>query len=485
MADKPSAKELAERLRQAEDIIETLRSFKVDAVVGANQVGMLRLKEVEDQLAEQAAIAANRMAEIESLNATLEERVAERTRVAEQRAARLREMAMEMGRVEERERQRLARLLHDGLQQLLVGAKYSAGVARGRLSDREDVREPFDQLERILDQSIEASRSLSYDLSPPILHDQGLNPALSWLAEQVHRRQGLIVIFCSEGAIPDMSQGLKVFLFHTVRELLLNIVKHADTDRAEVDLSVERRDICIEVQDCGRGFDVAKIDLDAPSGMGLKGFREKLDLMNGKMTIDSEPGRGTRVLLRVPSDIDSAETRGAEAPPEAPEDATPGAGKEKWPSSPARSGKIKVLVVDDHKIVRSGLVTLLNEKPDIEIVGEAGDGLEAIAAVRRDRPDVVVMDISMPKMNGIEATRRIHREFPDVRVLGLSMHQESEYGAQMKEAGATDLLSKGGPADLLFAAIRRARDMTEKEILGATAVQNTAFFPLISNGSAV
>ena len=458
MPNKPTAKELAERLRQAEEIIETLRSFKVDAVIGANKVGMLRLKEVEDQLAEQARIAASRMAEIESLNATLEERVAERTRIAEERAARLREMAMEMGRVEERERHRFARLLHDGLQQLLVGAKYSAGVIRGRLSDRKDLKELFDQLTQILDESIAASRSLSYDLSPPILHDQGLGPALSWLGEQVHRQQGLTVTFSNEGKIPDMSQELKVFLFHTVRELLFNVVKHADADRAEVDLSAKGRDICIEVRDRGSGFEVAKIDLDAPSGMGLTGFREKLDLMNGKMMVNSELGRGTRVLLCVPSDIDSTETKGGEAPSVAPEGTIPGAGKARRPTAPVPVGKIRVLVVDDHQIVRRGLITLLDEEQDIVIAGEAGDGLEAIAAVRRDQPDVVLMDISMPKMNGIEATRRIHQEFPNVRILGFSMHQESEYGDQMKEAGATELLSKSGPMDLLFAAIRRPRD---------------------------
>lgn len=124
--------------------------------------------------------------------------------------------------------------------------------------------------------------------------------------------------------------------------------------------------------------------------------------------------------------------------------------------SPESSGTITVLLVDDHHILRSALACLLAGVPGIEVVGQAGNGLEAVASVRRSPPDVIVMDISMPEMDGIEATRLIHGEFPGVRILGLSMNAESRYDEVMKKAGATALLSKGGAPDLLVAAIRGA-----------------------------
>jgi two-component system NarL family response regulator len=116
--------------------------------------------------------------------------------------------------------------------------------------------------------------------------------------------------------------------------------------------------------------------------------------------------------------------------------------------------KIRVVLVDDHTVVRQGLARLLREEPDMEIVGEASDGESAINLIRAVRPDVVLMDISMPRMNGIEATRIVHSELPDVRIIGLSMFEEDERAAAMRAAGATDYLSKSGPAHAVVDVIR-------------------------------
>ena len=105
-------------------------------------------------------------------------------------------------------------------------------------------------------------------------------------------------------------------------------------------------------------------------------------------------------------------------------------------------------------VMRQGLGGLLRAEPDIKIVGEASDGKSAIELIRELRPEVVLMDISMPGMDGIQATRIIHKELPDVRIIGLSMFQEGEQQAAMREAGAVDYLTKTGPADTLIEAIR-------------------------------
>ncbi len=121
----------------------------------------------------------------------------------------------------------------------------------------------------------------------------------------------------------------------------------------------------------------------------------------------------------------------------------------------AAKSSIRVVLADDHRILREGLASLLIEEPDLQVVGQAGDGLEAIELVRSTRPDVVLMDVTMPRLDGIEATRRITAEMPGIAVIGLSMHEEDDMADAMRSAGATAYLSKGGPADTLIAAIRR------------------------------
>jgi DNA-binding NarL/FixJ family response regulator len=117
-------------------------------------------------------------------------------------------------------------------------------------------------------------------------------------------------------------------------------------------------------------------------------------------------------------------------------------------------GYYRVLCVDDHQVARRELCSLLGQEKDIEIVGEASDGHEAIEKTRELKPNVILMDFSMPRMNGIDATRAIHREFPEIRIIGLSMYDEADLAAAMREAGAVSYLSKNGDPDLLIESIR-------------------------------
>lgn len=116
--------------------------------------------------------------------------------------------------------------------------------------------------------------------------------------------------------------------------------------------------------------------------------------------------------------------------------------------------KIRLLLAEDHTILRQGLAHLLSQESDIEIVGEAANGEVAVALASQVHPDVILMDMGMPLMNGIEATRRIHRDFPEIRIIGLSMYDEIEHAEAMLAAGASRYLSKTGPADQLIALIR-------------------------------
>lgn len=118
--------------------------------------------------------------------------------------------------------------------------------------------------------------------------------------------------------------------------------------------------------------------------------------------------------------------------------------------------KAKVLLVDDHKVVRQGLKALFANEPDVEIVGEAGDGREALARVPELQPDVILMDISMPGLNGIEATRQIRQSYPDIKVIVLSMHANEEYVFQVLRAGASGYVLKQSDSLEVLTAIRAA-----------------------------
>ncbi len=116
--------------------------------------------------------------------------------------------------------------------------------------------------------------------------------------------------------------------------------------------------------------------------------------------------------------------------------------------------KIRVLIVDDHTIVRVGLRALLGSQPDIEVVAEAINGDEAILKTQELQPQLVLMDITMPGMNGMEATRQIKKLYPDIKVLALTMHESDEYFFKMLDAGASGYFIKGGSTNELISAVR-------------------------------
>ncbi len=117
-------------------------------------------------------------------------------------------------------------------------------------------------------------------------------------------------------------------------------------------------------------------------------------------------------------------------------------------------GKLRIFLADDHAVVREGLKSLVNAQPDMEVVGEAGDGRLTWKRAKQLQPDVVVMDISMPELNGVQATERLKEDCPEVRVLALTVHEDASYLRQLLQAGASGYVLKRGAAEELIHAIR-------------------------------
>ena len=370
--------------------------------------------------------------ELQRLNETLEKRVAERTKEAEARSRELQTLAVELIDAEERERRRVADLLHDDLQQILAAARMQLQAVCESLPP-----EPMlTNVMQLIEQSIGKSRHLSHELSPAVLYHVGLVAALQWLAKQMRNQFGLQVQLETDGAGHFESAPLKAFMFRAVQELLFNIVKHAGVKSARVVLAGTASSLTMTVSDDGLGF-IPNILHSSTStgGFGLMRLRERARYIGGSLTIGSVRGQGSQVTLTVPLRLpDAEETELTQAD-------RPLSSKSRIRRSKDVGG-IRVLFVDDHHVMRQGLIRLMSGQSDIHVVGEAANGREAIDRVRQLHPDVVVMDVSMPEMNGIEATRCIKAEFPKVRVIGLSMHDEEHIIRSMSEAGAEAFVSK-------------------------------------------
>ena len=143
--------------------------------------------------------------------------------------------------------------------------------------------------------------------------------------------------------------------------------------------------------------------------------------------------------------------------------------------------KVKVLITDDHRVVREGLSAILETKEEIEIVGEAKDGGEAVEKARQLLPDVIVMDVSMPGMTGVEATRIIKRELPHIGIIALTMYEDQQYIFDLVRAGATGYLLKDSDSTEILAAIR-AISKGESLIHPSVASKILAEFSLLAEG---
>ena len=374
----------------------------------------------------------------------------------DQRASQLRALAGELTLSEQRERSRLAKILHDHIQQLLVAAKFRVTIL-GRLGD-DVIKQASKEVEELIDDSIVASRSLTAELSPPILHEAGLNAGLQWLARRMPEMQGLFVELELEED-GDLPQDIKLLLFESVRELLFNVVKHAHTRSARI--NVRRVDglLQVVVSDHGVGFDPTAVPAagEGGRGFGLFSIRERLELIGGTFEIESNPNQGSRFVLSVPVTTPTANKPELQECPVSLEAHLVAASQ-----YPDQGRRIRVVLADDHAIFRQGIGKLLANEPDIEVIGEAGDGQEAVELAAKLLPDIILMDMSMPKLNGVEATRIIHNDCPGIRIIGLSMFEEEERSQAIRDAGAVGYVTKSGPAQDLINVIRTSIGASNK-----------------------
>jgi PAS domain S-box-containing protein len=382
---------------------------------------------------------SNSNSEIESLVLELKDVTQIQRALSElnRRAKQLQKLSLELSQAEDRERHRLAEILHDDLQQVLVAAKFHLALLENHPQEASS-RIIITEIGHMISDAIQKSRNLSHELSPAVLHRNDFSEIAAWLANQVYLTHGLEVEIKNPQNVILRSEPLRVFLFRSTQELLFNVVKHSRVNHAGIRIRKIRDCVCISVMDRGRGFDPE--GLGETEGFGLLSIRERAQLLGGRMRIKSTRGKGSALTIIIPD----AEPAGGAIGQAASLTSTPSAEK----------SRLRVLIADDHEIVREGLASLLSEQKDMEVVAQAGNGREAVNLAGELRPDVVVMDASMPLMNGDEATRQIKTYLPGTRVVVLSMFEQEEMIQRMYRAGVEGYVSKTAPPDELLAAIR-------------------------------
>ena len=239
--------------------------------------------------------------QLERLVVTLEE-------LLTARAVQIKELTSELILSEQSERQRVAQILHDDLQQLLYAFQIRVGTLTDELSSEQAGR--LAQANTLIVRALDVTRTLTVELSPPVLKGDDVTDTLDWLALRMEEMHSLKVNVDSPGPV-HLPADLRTLVYHLVRELLFNVVKHAGVDRAHVKVVCDEKQLVLLVEDAGIGFNTNS-DTDSQSnaseGFGMRSVRQRLEYVGGRLERESAPGRGSRVRLFVPltpqSDVD-------------------------------------------------------------------------------------------------------------------------------------------------------------------------------------
>lgn len=389
-------------------------------------------------------VTSRKQAEValQGINATLDQQVRKRT-------MELRSLVFELSRTEDRERARLATELHDNLAQLLALSKMRLETLT--IDATPSQRNAIADLVQLLNDALSYTRSVMSDLQPIVSgtgHD--LTTTISHLAEKA-RKHGLFVEIHDEAQHTVLSEQVLMVIYQSVQELLANVLKHAHTKRA--DIYLRRTDDYMEatVIDRGKGSDVSMRQTPSEKGgFGLFSIRERLHLLGGRLNVTSILGSGTTATILVPLK-QSGYVEGEQVPSSAQ---STGQTSDRHGAADMRPRHVRVVLTDDHQMMREGLRRAIEENGDVEVIAEAADGESAVQLVRDMRPDVVVMDVGLPKMNGIEATRQIKTEFPSIAVIGISVSAGNNSESAMRAVGASAYFSKAESLEELCAAVR-------------------------------
>ena len=345
------------------------------------------------------------------------------------------------------ERNRLAREIHDTLAQSLVAITVQLERA-GRILSQEPntAASHIESARELAQQSVEDARRSVWDLHPDRLEDGSLPEAIQ---AEIGRYDGDGVQTSMEvaGEQPEsFDPRNELAAFRIVQEALSNVRNHSNAKSATVRLSYDVSELSILVSDDGNGFEPSEVKgmlTPTGGGFGLSSMQERARLAGGRLEIHSAQGRGTQVAAWVPYHTTPAPTTTGDESPATLE-----------PRPAEHSGDIRVLLVDDQEMIRRGVRGMIEQSDGLLVVDEAEDGEQAVARVQTTKPDVVLLDMHMPRLDGVETMKRLRELAPETRVILLSAYATDEYIFEGLRAGASGYLLKDVGEDQLVRAIR-------------------------------
>ena len=331
--------------------------------------------------------------------------------------------------VQDEERRHLARELHDEFGQSLTAIAAQAAAA-AHTAEREcpPLFEECRGISRTTAGMMETLRGALVRLRPPDIEELGLTASLeslvaSWNGFEKGRTRFDIAII---GKVDDLPPSVCASLYRIAQEAITNAAKHAQARHVQLRLEAGPAEIVLSVEDDG---EAAGGSLAPKAGMGLLGMQERVASLGGTLRFERRPAGGTTACR------DHSQYRAGIV-------------------SMADTGNFtRVMLVDDHAIVREGYRSLLQKQDRLRVVAEAGDGADAYRVYKEVRPDLVIMDVSMPGIGGVEAIRRIRQWDNLARILVFTMHQSAAYAVQAIKAGARGFVTKSNPPDALLRAI--------------------------------
>jgi two-component system NarL family sensor kinase len=370
----------------------------------------------------------------------------------------LRQLSGRLLQLQDEERRRIARDLHDTTGQKIAALSMSLDrVARLIDSQKPERQEALDEGREIVRMIGEEIRTLSYLLHPPLLDESGLGSAIRWYSEGFQKRSGIRLNVNISSDLGRLNTEVEMALFRVVQESLTNVHRYSGSPDAEIRIISTADAVNLEVIDHGKGIEAGsarvKVEGIAALGVGIPGMRERLRQLGGQLEVDF--GRdGTRVSASVPL----KKTKIVQPPEEiavvAPTNGNSN-GDGKTNSSDMRR---RILIADDHEVMRRGVRGLLESHDEWAVCGEAFEGKEVVAKTRELRPDLIIMDINMPGLNGIDAAQQIRKENPTTKILFFSVHESAQTVREVLNAGAQGYVAKSRAGHDLVDAVRNVLD---------------------------
>jgi two-component system, NarL family, sensor kinase len=385
-------------------------------------------------------------------------------RALKQSEASLHTVSARLLQVQDEERRRMARDLHDITGQELAVCVMSLDKLK-ILADESgaNFKKLISQSAQLLRQVESEIRTLSYLLHPPLLDEMGLASALVWFVEGFSKRTGIEVKTDIPEKLPRFAIELEIAIFRVVQEALTNVFRHSGSHRARVSISTSGSQLQATIEDEGKGIGKRKIAAAAEKrGVGIQSMRDRLGLFGG--TLEFRSGHpGTKVIATIRLNKGQRSLEGQQPTLEQ---------HFRGDEVATVTGAIKrILIADDHEVARQGLRVLLKDEGDLEICGEANDGVDAVEKARELRPDLVIMDLTMPRMNGFSAVKHIRASGANPKILIYTTHSYDGLERVAEAASCDGFVVKSNASQDLIRGVRTV--LNGGKFFGAEVVQKT------------